>query len=208
MKKEINLETWKRKSHFEFFSAMEEPFYGVTVEIDVTKAYEKAKSLHTSFFIYYLHATLKTMNDLPAFRLRIDQGKVYEHDRIDASSTVMKANETFGFSHVIYNEDYHVFAKSVQEEIERVKQTDTLLTKDDYGENIIHFSAVPFINFTSLTHARGFSYPDSCPKVSIGKMVEKEDKKIFNVALFAHHGLVDGLDMGKFFDRFQELLNA
>ena len=208
MKKEINLETWKRKSHFEFFSAMEEPFYGVTVEIDVTKAYEKAKELKTSFFIYYLHATLKTMNELPAFRLRIDNRKVYEHDRIDASSTVMKANETFGFSHIIYNDDYNVFAKSVQKEIERVKQTDTLLTKDDYGENIIHFSAVPFINFTSLTHARGFSYPDSCPKVSIGKMVEKEDKKIFNVALFAHHGLVDGLDMGKFFDRFQELLNA
>ena len=207
MKKEINLETWKRKSHFEFFSAMEEPFYGVTVEIDVTKAYEKAKELKTSFFIYYLHATLKTMNELPAFRLRIDNRKVYEHDRIDASSTVMKANETFGFSHIIYNDDYNVFAKSVQKEIERVKQTDTLLTKDDYGENITHFSAVPFINFTSLTHARGFSYPDSCPKVSIGKMVEKEDKKIFNVALFAHHGLVDGLDMGKFFDRFQELLN-
>lgn len=207
MKKEINLETWKRKSHFEFFSAMEEPFYGVTVEIDVTKAYEKAKELKTSFFIYYLHATLKTMNELPAFRLRIDNGKVYEHDRIDASSTVMKANETFGFSHIIFNDDYNVFEKSVQEEIERVKQTDTLLTKDDYGENITHFSAVPFINFTSLTHARGFSYPDSCPKVSIGKMVEKEDKKIFNVALFAHHGLVDGLDMGKFFDRFQELLN-
>ena len=207
MKKEINLEPWKRNSHFEFFSAMEEPFYGVTVEIDVTKAYEKAKELKTSFFIYYLHATLKTMNELPAFRLRIDNGKVYEHDRIDASSTVMKANETFGFSHIIYNDDYNVFAKSVQKEIERVKQTDTLLTKDDYGENIIHFSAVPFINFTSLTHARGFSYPDSCPKVSIGKMVEKEQKKIFNVALFAHHGLVDGLDMGKFFDCFQELLN-
>jgi len=208
MRKEINLETWKRKSHFEFFSTMEEPFYGVTVEIDVTKAYEKAKSLQTSFFIYYLHATLKTMNELSAFRLRINNGKVYEHARIDASSTVMKENETFGFSHIIYNDDYNVFEKSVQEEIERVKQTDTLLTKDDYGENIIHFSAVPFINFTSLTHARGFSYPDSCPKVSIGKMVEKDHKKIFNVALFAHHGLVDGLDMGKFFDRFQELLNA
>lgn len=207
MKKEINLETWKRKSHFEFFSAMEEPFYGVTVEIDVTHAYKKAKEENISFFIYYLHATLKTMNALPAFKLRIDQGKVYEHERIDASSTVMKDNETFGFSHVIYNEDLAVFNQTIQEEIERVKQTDTLLTKEDYGENIIHFSAVPFINFTSLTHARGFSYPDSCPKVSIGKMVEKDGKRIFNVALFAHHGLVDGLDMGKFFNRFQEILN-
>ncbi len=41
MKTEINLDSWKRKSHFEFFSAMDEPFYGLTVEIDVTQAYKK-----------------------------------------------------------------------------------------------------------------------------------------------------------------------
>lgn len=207
MKKEINLETWKRKSHFDFFSAMEEPFYGVTVAIDVTLAYEKAKEQNVSFFIYYLHATLKAMNELPAFKLRIDNGRVYEHDRIDASSTVMKDNETFGFSHVIYQDDLQIFNTLVQQEIARVKQTDTLLTKEDYGQNIIHFSAVPWINFTSLTHARGFSYPDSCPKVSIGKMIENNGKKEFNVALFAHHGLVDGLDMGRFFETFQNILN-
>lgn len=207
MKKEINLETWKRKSHFNFFSAMEEPFYGVTVAIDVTLAYEKAKEQNVSFFIYYLHATLKAMNELPAFKLRIDNGRVYKHERIDASSTIMKDNETFGFSHVIYQDDLQIFNTLVQQEIVRVKQTDTLLSKEDYGQNIIHFSAVPWINFTSLTHARGFSYPDSCPKVSIGKMIENNGKKEFNVALFAHHGLVDGLDMGRFFETFQNILN-
>lgn len=207
MKTEIDLDTWKRKSHFEFFSAMDEPFYGLTVEIDVTKAYEKAKALNTSFFIYYLYAALKTMNQLPAFKLRIDNGKVFQYNRIDASSTVLKKNETFGFSHIIYQEDLELFQKSVKNEIARVQQTDTLLTKDDYGDNIIHFSAIPWVNFTSLTHARGFQYPDSAPKVSIGKMMNKNGRKFFNVALFAHHGLVDGIDMGRFFDLFQDILN-
>ncbi|UUV22083.1 chloramphenicol acetyltransferase [Paenimyroides aestuarii] len=207
MKTEINLDSWKRKSHFEFFSAMDEPFYGLTVEIDVTKAYEKAKALNISFFIYYLYATLKTMNQLPAFKLRIDNGKVFQHDRIDASSTVLKEDETFGFSHIIYQEDLELFQKSVQKEMARVQQTTTLLTKDDYGDNIIHFSAIPWVNFTSLTHARGFQYPDSAPKVSIGKMMDKNGRKFFNVALFAHHGLVDGIDMGRFFDLFQDILN-
>lgn len=207
MKKEINLEIWKRKSHFEFFLRMDEPFYGITVEMDVTQAYKKAKALNISFSTYYLHATLKAMNQLPAFKLRIDNGKVFEHSRIDASSTVMKENETFGFSHIIYHDDLAIFNNGVQQEMNRVKQTDTLLTKDDYGENIIHFSALPWINFTSLSHARSFSYPDSCPKVSIGKMIEKKGKKTFNVALFAHHALVDGIDMAKFFDAFQNILN-
>lgn len=48
MKTEINLDTWERKSHFEFFClAIGEPFYGLTVEIDVTQAYKKAKELKT-----------------------------------------------------------------------------------------------------------------------------------------------------------------
>ncbi len=207
MKTEINLDTWKRKSHFEFFMTMDEPFYGLTVEVDVTKAYKKAKELNTSFFIYYLYATLKTMNQLPAFKLRIDNGKVFQHDRIDASSTILKENETFGFSHIIYHNDIEIFKKSVQKEINRVQQTNTLLTKDDYGDNIIHFSAIPWVNFTALTHARSFKYTDSSPKVSIGKMIDKKGKKFFNVALFAHHGLVDGIDMGRFFDLFQAILN-
>lgn len=199
MRKQIDVETWKRKSHFEFFSAMEEPFYGLTVEIDVSHAYNKAQKMGTSFFVYYLYATLQAMNRIPAMRLRIVDGKVYEYTRIDASSTVLKEDDTFGFSHIIYQEDYNLFAQSVQKEIQRVKQTTTLLTKEDYGANIIHFSAIPWVHFTSLTHARGYSYPDSCPKVSIGKMIEKDSKKVFPVALFAHHGLVDGLDMGIFF---------
>src|SRR5690606_5514278 len=181
MRKQIDVETWKRKSHFEFFSAMEEPFYGLTVEIDVSHAYNKAQKMGTSFFVYYLYATLQAMNRIPAMRLRIVDGKVYEYTRIDASSTVLKEDDTFGFSHIIYQEDYNLFAQNVQKEIQRVKQTTTLLTKEDYGANIIHFSAIPWVHFTSLTHARGYSYPDSCPKVSIGKMIEKDGKKVFPV---------------------------
>ncbi len=143
----------------------------------------------------------------PLLNCELITGKVFQHDRIDASSTVLKENETFGFSHIIYDNDFTIFEEAVKQEIARVQQTDTLLTKDDYGDNIIHFSAVPWVNFTSLTHARGFKHPDSSPKVSIGKMIDKNDRKYFNVALFAHHGLVDGIDMGKFFDLFQDILN-
>jgi chloramphenicol O-acetyltransferase type A len=46
----LDLNQWKRKEHFDFFSAMEEPFFGVTVELEVTKLYELAKLRNDSFF--------------------------------------------------------------------------------------------------------------------------------------------------------------
>ena len=50
MKQKLNLDTWNRKEHFLFFKQMEEPFFGITTNIDCTKAYEKAKELTEKWF--------------------------------------------------------------------------------------------------------------------------------------------------------------
>lgn len=52
MKKLIDPEQWERKAHFQLFSRFDEPFFGVTVKIDCTKAYEAAKQKGRSFFLY------------------------------------------------------------------------------------------------------------------------------------------------------------
>lgn len=53
MKTLLDLENWNRKEHFAHFKQMEEPFFGVTVEIDCTKAYQTAKELNVSLFTTY-----------------------------------------------------------------------------------------------------------------------------------------------------------
>ena len=83
MKHKLNLETWNRAAHFLFFKQMEEPFFGVTVTIDCTKAYEKAKQLKLSFFTYYLHKTLTAVNAIENFRYRIINDEVYIFDQIE-----------------------------------------------------------------------------------------------------------------------------
>jgi chloramphenicol O-acetyltransferase type A len=37
MKQKIDLATWNRKEHFEFFSTFEEPFFGITTPIDIDR---------------------------------------------------------------------------------------------------------------------------------------------------------------------------
>jgi chloramphenicol O-acetyltransferase type A len=36
MAREIDVRTWKGREHFELFVKAEQPFFGVTVEVDVT----------------------------------------------------------------------------------------------------------------------------------------------------------------------------
>ena len=87
-------------------------------------------------------------------------------------------------------------------------QNSTGLVPAISGENVIHFSAIPWVDFTSLSHARSFSFRDSMPKISFGKVTEKEGVKSMPVSIHVHHGLMDGYHVGQFVDKFQELLNA
>jgi chloramphenicol O-acetyltransferase type A len=205
MKTKINLETWNRKEHFLFFKQMEEPFYGITTTIDCTKGYNESKQLGISFFTYYLHKTLLAVNAVENFRYRICNDEVFLHNTISASATVMREDKTFGFSLMEYSENMSDFAKIVTSEIDRIQTTTGIITTE-YPDNLIHFSALPWIDFTSLSHARSFTWPDSCPKISFGKLTVENGKKTIPVSVHVHHGLVDGYHVGLFLEKLQELL--
>ncbi|BDB52123.1 chloramphenicol acetyltransferase [Flavobacterium ammonificans] len=206
MKQKLDLNSWNRKEHFLFFKQMEEPFYGITTIIDCTQAYVKAKALGVSFFSYYLHKTLSAVNAVENFRYRIIEDEVYIFDVIDASATVMREDTTFGFSYMPFTEDINEFTQIVQTEIERMQTTTGVFTRE-YPENLIHFSALPWINFTSLSHARSFTWPDSCPKISIGKLTDENGKKSMPISVHVHHGLVDGYHVGLFIEQLQQFMN-
>lgn len=208
MKTLLNLENWNRATHFQFFKQMEEPFFGVTIEIDCTKAYQTAKARNTSFFIYYLHQTLVAVNAIENFRYRISGDAVFVYDSIDGSATISRKDGTFGFSLIKYHSDFNVFEQIAQTEIERIQNTTGLFTRTFDETNLIHFSAIPWLNFTSLSHARSYTFPDSCPKISFGKMTLSENgKRTMPMSIHVHHGLMDGLHVGQFADYFQDLMN-
>ncbi len=207
MKQKLNLETWNRKEHFLFFKQMQEPFFGITTTIDCTKAYQKSKELEVSFFTYYLHKTLVAVNSIEPFRYRIIEDEIYIFDKIDASATILREDKTFGFSLIEYDNDVSVFSEIVRKEIARIQTTSGLFTRE-FSENLIHFSALPWVNFTSFFHARSFTWPDSCPKISFGKMMEENGKKTMSMSVHVHHGLIDGIVVGEFLDFFEKLMNV
>ena len=206
MKKKFNIEEWVRRDQFHFFKQFEEPFFGVTVNIDCTMAYDISKAINASFFLYYLHKSLAAANAVEPFRFRIDKQDVIVYDTIHASPTINRPDGTFGFSYIDYHNDFDVFAAAAQKEIEKVQQTAGLIPASS-NENVIHYSSIPWINFTSLSHARRFSTGDSIPKISFGKMTLENKKRMIPMSVHVHHALMDGYDVAKYIDLFQELMN-
>jgi chloramphenicol O-acetyltransferase type A len=206
MYKKIDIDLWKRKAHFIFFKNYKEPFLGITVDVDVTNAYQIAKSREFSFFLYYLHKAITAANILESFRYRIKDGEVLLYDVINASATINRENGTFGFSYIAYHQAITKFIAAADIEILRVRNTDQLLPLIS-GDDVIHFSSLPWIKFTALSHARNLDIQDSCPKISFGKMTDNKGKKSMPVSIHVHHALMDGSDVGKFIECFQNLLD-
>ena len=206
MKQKLNINEWVRKDQFNFFKQFEEPFFGVCVTVDCTIAYDIAKAMNVSFFLYYLHKSLAAANKIEAFKYRIDGDDIIVYDKVNASPTINRPDGTFGFSYMDYEESFEEFAKEAQQQIEKVQNTPGLIPAIS-GENVIHYSSIPWINFTSLSHARSFSFNDSIPKISFGKMTNENGKRTMPVSIHVHHALMDGYDVAKFIDLFQGLMD-
>lgn len=206
MKTAIDITRWARKDHYQFFSQFEEPFHGITVETDCTTGYDYARQHNISFFQYYLYQALKAANAIENFRYRIINKEVYLFNRVDASPTIPRPDGTFGFAYIDYTESEDSFYANATEIIEAEKRA-TGLKPAVSGENVIHFSAIPWLRFTAISHARCFSFADSCPKITFGKINEEAGKKTMPVSVHAHHALADGYHVGLFINKFQELMD-
>ena len=207
MKQLIDLASWNRREHFTFFSAFEEPFFGLVATVDCTRALAEAKRLGVPFFLYYLHAALQAVNQVEALRYRIEDGQVYCYDRIHASATIGRPDHTFGFSFIEQHDELAAFVPGATAEIAAVQASEGLRLNETTGRpDVIHFSALPWVRFTGLSHARSFSYPDSCPKISVGQAYAEGAATLMPVSVNAHHGLADGYHVGLFLAAFQELL--
>ncbi len=207
MKNKLDLTTWNRQDHYNFFNKFEEPFFGVTVNLDCTIAYATAKRLNVSFFQYYLHKSLVAANEITPFKYRIIDDEVWEYDEVHASAVITRPDGTFGFSYIDFDKDFDKFTVSATAEIESVKASKGLKPASS-GDNVIHCSALPWLNFKSLSHARSFSFKDSCPKFSFGQVSVEGDKKMMPFSIHVNHALMDGFHVGQLINRMQELLNA
>ena len=205
--KKIDIENWNRKEHFEFFSKMASPYFGITTEVDCTKAYVNAKESGYSFFAHYLHKSMIAVNSVEELRLRIVDKQVVLFERINAGATVGRADGTFGFIFVNFSDDFETFNNELQNEIQTVlNSTGLRLNDDDIKKDLIRHSTIPWTSFSGLLHPTNFDKTESVPKITFGKFNVRDGKKYLPVSIEAHHGLVDGFHLAKYLSEFQKQL--
>ncbi|HSM36850.1 MAG TPA: CatA-like O-acetyltransferase [Longimicrobiales bacterium] len=197
-----------RRALVQLFRGYRDPFWSVTVDVDVTGLHEASRARGgPSFFLASLFASMRAANAVPEFRRRLRPQGVWEHARVGVGSTILRGDDTFAFAYFPWSDDFPRFEEAGRREIERVEASDGPADPRDDRDDLIHHSVLPWLDFTSFTNAhRGAD--DSTPKVVFGRHVARAERRAMAVAVEVHHALTDGLHVSRYVDALRSELTG
>ena len=201
----IELEGWKRREHFELYKGFANPFFSVTAEVDAGPTREICSAPGgPSFFLATVYLALRAANAIEAFRTRVRGDSAWLHDKVSITPTVLRADETFGFVRFDPAPDFKTFEKAGTAAVAEAKKIKPLVVSHP-DDDLIYHSTLPWMRFTSFTNALNGN-TDSVPRIVFGKCVKEGSRAPMPVGVEVHHSVVDGLDVGRFFEKFESEL--
>lgn len=204
--KKIDIDTWYRKEHFEFYRTFNQPFFNVCATVDVTNTLNYCKENNLSFFLCSLFLLGYTANQIEAFRYRIKDDEIDIHEENEISCTVLNNDESFSFCEFGSCASFEVFYQQAEQKMANIKQGFKSLKPSNQKENKIFCSVLPWLHFTSFSHAQKQQELDSTPRIVMGKYKKYPHEIALPVSVEVHHALVDGLDVGRYFEKLQHNL--
>lgn len=188
----VDLETWPRRAHFQFFSGLAFPFYNVTSTLDVTGFYPWVKERRLSFYHSLIYATMAVMNGLPDYLYKIRGEQVVKHDRLDPSFVVMdQSTHLLKILTVPFGGTVEEFcARCARQEAEQREPFPP--AESEARDDLVYISCLPWMSFTSLTNEMDTNPDDSIPRVTWGKFEEREGRLLLPYAVQLNHRLLDG----------------
>lgn len=221
----IDRSTWPRRHHLAFFEGFSQPHFQLTSEVDATALVSALGRTGEGVFPAMLHAVTWASNAETAFRLRLRwpdpaaPAQVVLHDRVHPSFTAKVEVPLgdrhapgcdlplFGYATALFHDHYATFRDRVRAVSERVRhEPDLVAHAATDTDQLLFVSSLPWMSFSSVTHAMHAPQRDSTPRVMWGRFERRGDRSVVQVSAQVHHGLADGGHVARWFERLSRRL--
>lgn len=200
----IDLARWPRRATYELFRGYAQPWFSVCVLIDVSAlqaavAARKREGRPGGLSIACHYMALQALRGGDALRLRLHAQGVQRLATVHAGTTVLRADESFGFATLMHDDSYTRFARAARAAIDAARagapppETDPLA--------MIHCTTLPWLHFSSFSHARERGPGEDIPKIAFGQALGGR----LPISIDVHHALVDGLHVARYVQAFEAL---
>ena len=203
--KYVNMDAYKRKEHFEYFSSLACPYVGVTVNVDITELLSKIKEKRLPFFLTVCYCVGRAANAVPEFRQRIQDGQIVEYDHCRTSHTVALDDGTYCYCNLESDMGFADYIPYAVREQEKAKEEATIHEEDNL--DMIFISTLPWLSYTSLVQPVPMP-ADSNPRITWGKYFQQEGKTFLPLSVLCHHALADGLHIARFYEQLDKEIST
>lgn len=202
----FDIENWERREIYEFFSSVDQPFYSVTFRLDVTKLRRYAHAHGLSFYLALTYLVTEAMNSVSEFLLTIRDGVLTTLPRREPSFTdLVSGSECFKIVTYPASGSMEDFCREARRASDAQQR---FIVTESESDALIFISCLPWVDITALTNERLFDFDDCVPRVTWGKYVERDGRTELGLALEVNHRVIDGVHIGQFARRLEELIDA
>jgi chloramphenicol O-acetyltransferase type A len=205
---DLDLDRWPRRSAFEFFRRFDKPHFSVCARIDVTALKPALAAAGLGSVTLACHfIALQLANRVEPFRYRLHGGCVEVLDVVHGSTTVLRADDSFGFAYLMHARDFASFVAQGAPALTAARAGSEGFAPRVDDPALIHFTTLPWLHFTSFSHARDGAFEDAIPKLAFGRIDAEGTgdgaRHWMPLSVEVHHALMDGLHVGRFVQGFE-----
>lgn len=195
----IDMDTYPRRAHFDYFRSLQNPMLGITVQVDVTRLRAFCRREGCSFFLAFLRVAALAADDVPQLRQRIRDGGIVEYDACGTSHVELREDGTYGYCTLYHHMPWRDDFRGAEAHRERCRQ-EASIEEDEDVEGLYFVTSLPWLKYTQLTQPTAGG-DESNPRISWGRFEDDgQGHIVMPVTLLAHHALVDGLHVARFFE--------
>ncbi len=206
MKTYLDLEKWPRRKHFDSYRKLDYPYFQITAPVDITLLHRIAKQERISFFKTMVYLVTRTALEKKEFLYRIEGDRVAVYDRLNPSFTYLTDDEVFSSCTPEFSEDFPEFRARMDAALKRLRGGG-LPQESSSDAARLYLTSIPWVSYTGMTFSIQMHPLDSAPRIAWGKYYPNGEKLLLPFTVQVNHALMDGYHTGKYFERFQEIID-
>ena len=153
-----------------------------------------------------MYAFLKAANEVPQFRHRLINERVYDMEELVATTAIMPPedpNHQFATLICPYFSKFTEFHQEIKKRIENIQSS--VVPKDDTqnSKGLVCLNYVPWFTFTACENAK-LKPHQSMPLMTWGKFKEINGKLIIPYSIQVTHMFIDGYHVGQFTQKLDD----
>lgn len=202
----LDLDRWPRRATFDYYRTFDNPYFNVCTRLDLTALVALKPRLAGPLLLAYHHLLLRLANEIEPFRYRLDQGRVRVHDVVHGSAAVLCVDDSISFADLPYDPDHRAFVAAAEPRLRAAQRGELPFEPTPDQQALLHFTTLPWIDFSSFSHARNWGREDSVPKIAFGRLQHDGQRWQMALSIEVHHALMDGLHVGRLVQALQARL--